>query len=153
MTNERFDALFGGPPREPDEPLDQRHMDLAASIQAGDGRGRAAPDAQPGTRRPSRRISASPAAWRSIASPTARCCASGNFDNIWVQPAAGDAGGALGAALAAYHQFARQAAHGASAARRHGRAAISGPSFTQDRIEKRLTQAGAVFTHARPTRR
>ncbi len=74
MTNRRFDALFGGPPRRADEPLDQRHMDLAASIQAV---------TEEVVLRLTRSlaaetdcaISASPAASRSIASPMARCCA------------------------------------------------------------------------------
>ena len=66
----------------------------------------------------------------------------GHFDNIWIQPAAGDAGGAVGAALAAYHGFAGPAAHESTA--RDGMAgAYLGPEFAQAEIEQRLTAAGA----------
>ena len=68
----------------------------------------------------------------------------GHFDNIWIQPAAGDAGGAVGAALAAYASF-----HGPAAQdqrrRRHGGRLSSGPAYAQADIEQRLTQAGAQF--------
>ena len=69
----------------------------------GDRGGHAAADAQPGARKPASASSVWPAASRSIASPTARCCATAVSTNIWMQPAAGDAGGAVGAALSAYH--------------------------------------------------
>ena len=85
MTNERFDRLFGGPPRKPEEHLTQRHMDLAASIQAVTEeivlrltRSLA--------RRPGRRISASRAASRSIASPTARFCATADSSTSGFSP-------------------------------------------------------------------
>jgi carbamoyltransferase len=102
MTNGRFDALFGGPPRNPETRLEQKHMDIAASIQA------VLEDAV-------LRLT------RSLADETGmdnlclaggvalNCVANGKvlldcrFRNIWVQPAAGDAGGALGAALAVHH--------------------------------------------------
>ena len=103
MTNDRFAELFGAAGASPEQLLTQFHMDIAASIQAvleevvlRLTRSLASKSA--------RAICAWPAAWRSIASPTARCCATA-FDNIWIQPAAGDAGGAVGAALAAYHCF------------------------------------------------
>ena len=110
-------------------------MDLAASIQAVTeeivlrlARSLRARDRQ-------RRTSASPAAWRSTASPTARSCATGIFDDIWVQPAAGDAGGALGAALAAYHSS--SASRASSTARLDGmEGAYLGPGFAQDEIER-----------------
>ena len=94
-------------------------------------------------------ISASPAASRSTASPTARSCATARSSNIWIQPAAGDAGGALGAALAAYHQFMRPAAH-ASTARDGMEGAYLGPEFAQDEIERRL-DAGRRAFHDRST--
>src|SRR4051812_49059731 len=104
MTNERFHALFGGPPRKPDELLTQRHMDLAASIQAV-------------TEEVMLRLT------RSVAAETGmrnlclaggvalNCVANGKvlrdgyFERLWIQPAAGDAGGALGAALAAHYIY------------------------------------------------
>jgi carbamoyltransferase len=105
MTNGRFDKLFGGKPREPSERLDQRHMDLAASVQQV-------------TEEIVLRLTRSLAREGQsenlcLAGGVAlNCVANGKilrertFKNIWVQPAAGDAGGAVGAALAAYYQFA-----------------------------------------------
>jgi carbamoyltransferase len=102
MTNERFDSLFGGPPRKPEDKLTQRHMDLAASIQAV-------------TEEIVLRLT------RAIAKETGlrnlclaggvalNCVANGKvkrdgaFERLWIQPAAGDSGGALGAAQAAFH--------------------------------------------------
>ena len=86
-----------------------------------------------------------PAASRSIASPTARCCATAPFDDIWIQPAAGDAGGAIGAALAACHQhekLPRAPTNGPDGM--HG--AYLGPGFAQNDIESRLKAAGAQFS-------
>ena len=100
MTNARFDALFGGPPRKPEQRLDQRHMDLAASIQAV-------------TEEVVRRTAAALAKETGmknlcLAGGVALNCVAngkvlrdGHFERIWIQPAAGDAGGAIGAALAA----------------------------------------------------
>ena len=109
---------------------------------AGDRGDRAAADAQPCERAADRKIFAWPAASRSIASPTARSCAS-SFRNIWVQPAAGDAGGAVGAALAAYHQFAGEPRPAPAIDAMAG--GYLGPSFSQSEIEQRLRQAGAAF--------
>ncbi|MBR1154688.1 carbamoyltransferase [Bradyrhizobium sp. JYMT SZCCT0428] len=143
MTNRRFDRLFGGKPREPSERLDQRHMDLAASVQQV-------------TEEIVLRLTRSLAREGQsenlcLAGGVAlNCVANGKilrertFKNIWVQPAAGDAGGAVGAALAAYYQFAgkpRVAPAGDAMA-----GGYLGPSFAQAEIEQRLAQAGAVFT-------
>src|SRR5437764_1261300 len=143
MTNRRFDDLFGGTPRKPEAKLTQREMDLAASIQAVTeeavmrlGRGVAR---QTGQRN------------LCLAGGVAlNCVANGKllrdraFDRIWVQPAAGDAGGALGAALVAYHRFLDQP--------RPGRNNLDlmegsylGPAFDDADIERRLQAAGAVF--------
>ncbi|MCU0935332.1 MAG: carbamoyltransferase [Gammaproteobacteria bacterium] len=143
MTNRRFDERFGGPPRRPSEPVTQRHMDLAASVQAV-------------TEEAMLRLT------RSVASETGaenlclaggvalNCVANGKilrdgrFKGLWVQPAAGDAGGALGAALAAYHGFAGQPrAVDGGADRMQG--SYLGPAFEQADIERRLTAAGARF--------
>jgi carbamoyltransferase len=143
MTNGRFDALFGGPPRKPDEPLTQKHMDLAASIQAVLDevvlRLTRALRAETGLRN------------LCLAGGVALNCVTngkvlrdGRFDRIWVQPAAGDAGGALGAALAAYHLFKGQPRH-----LNRGLDGMSGsflgPHHTQGNIEQRLLASGAVF--------
>jgi carbamoyltransferase len=143
MTNERCHELFGGAPRKPEERLHQRHMDLAASIQKA-------------TEEIVLRLSRSAAketgsANLCLAGGVALNCVAngkilrdGRFKNIWIQPAAGDAGGALGAALAAHHQF-------NGAARRTNGAADAmsgsylGPEFAQREIESRLKQAGGRF--------
>ena len=144
MTNGRFDALFGGPPRRADEALTQRHMDLAASVQAV-------------TEEVVLRLT------RALARETGKrhlclaggvalnCVANGKvlrdgqFDDLWVQPAAGDAGGALGAALCAYHGFqgGTRKTNGAADAMR---GSYLGPDYGQGEIESRLGNAGARFT-------
>ena len=144
MTNDRFHNLFGGPPRDPESLLTQRDMDLAASIQEVTEEvvlrlGRAAA-AETGYRE------------LCLAGGVAlNCVANGRllrencFDEIWVQPAAGDAGGALGAALAAYHHFQDQP-RTTNGAMDSMRGALLGPHVAQDEIERRLTAAGARFT-------
>jgi carbamoyltransferase len=143
MTNSRFDALFGSKPRDPSEPLDQRHMDLAASVQHV---------TEEIVLRLTRSLAREGLSENlCLAGGVAlNCVANGkilrerNFREIWVQPAAGDAGGAVGAALAAYHQFAgneRVAPRGDAM-----QGGYLGPSFTQGEIEQELTEAGAVFS-------
>lgn len=145
MTNARFDALFGGPPRRASEPLEQRHMDLAASVQAV-------------TEEVVLRLTRSLAAETGLrnlclAGGVALNCVAngkvlrdGRYDEIFVQPAAGDAGGALGAALAVY--FEENQGVAVKNAKRpdamHG--SYLGPGYAQGEIEARLTAAGAVFT-------
>jgi carbamoyltransferase len=104
MTGERFDRLFGGPPRPPESMLTQREMDLAASIQAVTEEivlrlGRTV-HAETGE---SNLCLAGGVALNCVAN--GRLLREGPFENIWVQPAAGDAGGALGAALCAWHEY------------------------------------------------
>src|SRR4029079_3888598 len=102
MTNERFDEIFGGPPRASDEPLTQRHMDLAASVQ------RVTDEI---VLRLTRSLADETGAENlCLAGGVALNCVSnghvlrdGRFKRIWIHPAAGDAGGAVGAALVAYH--------------------------------------------------
>ena len=143
MTNDKFDALFGGPARKPDEPLTQRHMDLAASIQAV---------AEEVVLRLTRSIAAETGAENlCLAGGVALNCVAngkvlrdGKFKRIWIQPAAGDAGGALGAALAAYHLHAEQPRpldnqlDGMNGA-------YLGPGYDNDECAFRLEQAGARF--------
>jgi carbamoyltransferase len=99
MTNAKFDALFGGPPRKAEQLLTQRDMDLTASVQhvLEEVVLKLAPAIA--KENGMRETCVLRAAWRSTAWPTARCCATSAFENIWIQPASGDAGGALGAAL------------------------------------------------------
>ena len=144
MTNEKFDDLFGGPPRGDGELLTQRHMDLAASVQAV---------TEEVVLKLTRDLVAESGARNlCLAGGVALNCVAngkvlkdGKFDNIWVQPAAGDAGGALGAALAAYYLFQEQprTLDGALDAMR---GSYLGPEYGQSDIEARLTEAGAKFT-------
>jgi carbamoyltransferase len=145
MTNGEFAELFGVPARKPEDRLEQIHMDLAASIQNI-------------TEEVVLRLT------RSLATETGarnlclaggvalNCVANGKvlrdrrFENVWVQPAAGDAGGSLGAALAAYHlelDRARQLSNemdGMSGS-------YLGPAFADHEIRERLTAAGACFEY------
>jgi carbamoyltransferase len=143
MTNDAFAELFGGPARKPEQKLTQREMDLAASVQAV-------------TEEVVLKLS------KSIRSETGEknlclaggvalnCVANGKlarsgiFERIWMQPAAGDAGGALGAAMVAHFLFERQDRTTTKDldAMRGG---YLGPQFSNEEIERRLRRAGAVF--------
>jgi carbamoyltransferase len=145
MTNARFDAVFGGPPRRASEPLEQRHMDLAASVQAV---------TEEVVLRLTRSL-ASESGQRNLclAGGVALNCVAngkilrdGRFDEIFVQPAAGDAGGALGAALAVYFEENQGVAVKNAKRPDAMRGSYLGPSYPQSEIEARLTAAGAVFT-------
>jgi carbamoyltransferase len=143
MTNGRFDELFGQPTRRPQERLTQFHMDVAASIQAV-------------TDEIVLRLTRSLAAESStrnlcLAGGVALNCVAngkvlrdGRFDRVWVQPAAGDAGGALGAALALYHLHLSQ-----PRGEVNGIDAMSGsylgPQFSQAEVARRLHASGAKF--------
>ncbi len=142
MTNERFHRLFGGPPRKPESPLTQREMDLAASIQV------VTEEVVLKLARSIRRETgerhlclAGGVALNCVAN--GKLLRTGIFDDLWIQPAAGDAGGAVGAALAAYHLWAQRprAVNGADGM--HG--AYLGPAYSQQEIEERLTACGARF--------
>ena len=174
MTNGRFDALFGGPPREPDEPLTQRHMDLAASVQA------VIEEAVLRLTRALRVETGLP--HLCLAGGVALNCVAngkvlrdGRFDDIWIQPAAGDAGGALGAALTASHHLFGEPRPSVSCGRSGGRSsppsletehetgiippslppaacgtdamrgALLGPAFSLDEIRAALDAAGARY--------
>ena len=145
MTNDGFAELFGVPARKPEDQLEQVHMDLAASIQSV-------------TEEAILRLA------RSLASETGarnlclaggvalNCVANGKvlrdrcFDEVWVQPAAGDAGGSLGAALAAYHLELDRPRHLSNEI--DGMAgSYLGPAYRDDEIGERLTAAGAYFEH------
>jgi len=143
MTNDRFDALFGGPARRPDELLTQRHMDLAASVQAV---------TEEVVTRLARGVADDTGAKNlCLAGGVAlNCVANGKllrdacFERLWVQPAAGDAGGALGAALAAYYLH-RNAPRTLANTLDGMQGSYLGPAFSQHDVERRLTEVGAVF--------
>jgi len=141
MTNARFDDLFGGPARKPEELLVQRHMDLAASIQAVTDevvlRLTRALHAETGM---SNLCLAGGVALNCVAN--GKVLRDGRFKNVYIQPAAGDAGGALGAALVGYHL---QLGRGREANGDAMRGAYLGPEFSQADIEARLRAAGARF--------
>ncbi len=169
MTNGRFDELFHGPARKPEEPLAQRHMDLAASVQAV---------VEEAVLRLTRSLRAETGIPNlCLAGGVALNCVAngkvlrdGRFDDVWVQPAAGDAGGALGAALAASHRLFGEARPSVSpAARKEGgaarapgesagpserpsacgadamRGALLGPEFGPEEVRAALDAAGARY--------
>jgi carbamoyltransferase len=143
MTNERFAKLFGEPVRTPDKLLTPFHMDIAASIQAV---------LDEAVLRLTRSLAARTGARNlCLAGGVALNCVAngkvlrdGKFDQIWIQPAAGDAGGAVGAALAAFHQFKGQPRGVGNSDSMSG--AFLGPEFAQAEIERRLSAVGARFT-------
>ena len=143
MTNGKFDGLFGGPARKPDQKLTQRHMDVAASVQAV---------LDEIVLRLTRSLAKETGVRNlCLAGGVALNCVSngkvlrdGHFQRIWIQPAAGDAGGALGAAMAAYHLYQgqpREVRDDTDAMR----GAYLGPAFEQADIERRLRSVGARF--------
>ena len=143
MTNKKFDALLGGPPRKPEANLTQREMDLAASIQKVTEEIiiKLAKDIAKETGEKNLCLAGGVAL---------NCVANGIllrekiFDNIWIQPAAGDAGGALGAALSTWHQY-----HNKERSPSKGRDAMKGsflgPEFSDAEIEAALMACGAKF--------
>jgi carbamoyltransferase len=142
MTSQRFSALFGEPVRGPDAPLTPFHMDVAASIQAV---------VDEAVLRLTRNLAKQTGARNlCLAGGVAlNCVANGKvlrdeaFEKIWIQPAAGDAGGAIGAALAAVHLYAGLPRKTNGCDGMAG--SLLGPSFAQVDIERRLAASGAHF--------
>jgi len=142
MTNELFHKLFGGPPREPESYLKQRDLDIARSIQEV---------TEEIILRLGRTISKELGAeYLCLAGGVAlNCVANGRllregvFKDLWIQPAAGDAGGALGAALAYYHQDQQQPRHINHMDSMHG--SFLGPAFSDKDIVQYLNSVGAVY--------
>jgi carbamoyltransferase len=144
MTAERFDQLFGGPARKPEDLITQKEMDLAASIQVV---------LEEIVLKLARSLARETSARNlCMAGGVALNCVAngkilrdGAFGNIWIQPAAGDAGGALGAALTAYHQWCKRPRilNGGCDGMQ---GSYLGPEFPQSEIELRLGAAGAYFT-------
>jgi carbamoyltransferase len=144
MTNAKFDSLFGAPPRKPDDPLTQREMDLAASVQA------VTEEAVLKMTRALREETglenlclAGGVALNCVAN--GKVLRDGKFKQVWVQPAAGDAGGALGAALAAHHLY-RDQPRTPRSGQDSMQGSYLGPLFAQADIEARLSAAGAKFS-------
>ena len=104
MTGSRFHDLFGGPPRKSESSLDQRHMDLAASIQSVTEEVMMRVTAEAHRRTGSKNlVLAGGVSLNCVAN--GRILREGPFEKVWIQPAAGDAGGALGSALFVWHQL------------------------------------------------
>ena len=145
MTNDKFADLFGGPARKSEGFLTQREMDLAASIQAVTEE--VVIKLAHGIRKLTGQKNLCLAGGVAL-----NCVANGKlqregvFDKLWVQPASGDAGGAIGAALGAYHLMLNQPRTVKSIDAMKG--SYLGPSYLQNDIEQRLKKAGAVFTVA-----
>ena len=143
MTNKKFHNLFGGPPREPETPLTQKEMDIAASIQnvTEEIIIKLAKNIAKETK----------AKHLCLAGGVAlNCVANGLlekeeiFYEIWIQPAAGDAGGSLGAALAAWYLFYNQP-RASNITSDLMRGSYLGPSFSNDEIESTLLKHGAII--------
>lgn len=135
MTNERFHKLFGGPPRSPESQLEQRHMDLAASIQS------VAEEIFLNMAREARRLTGKKNL--ALAGGVAlNCVANGKllregiFSDLWIQPAAGDAGGALGAAQFVWHQLLENPRLPEKTDSQQG--SFLGPKFSNDEISETL---------------
>jgi carbamoyltransferase len=138
MTDRRFHQLFGGPPRPPESNLEQRHMDLAASIQAVTEEvvlrlGREV-HRQTGMKH---LVLAGGVALNCVAN--GRLAREGPFERLWVQPAAGDAGGALGAALFVWHQLLGRPRNVNECDGQKG--SLLGPRFLGEEIQKFLIRA------------
>ena len=143
MTNKKFNNLFGGPPRKPESELTQKEMDLAASIQkvTEDVVIKIAKSIQ----------SETSIDYLCLAGGVAlNCVANGNlvkekiFKDIWIQPAAGDAGGAIGAALSAWHTYLNKPRKKFPFDNMKG--SYLGPSFNDKEIEDALSQIGANYS-------
>ena len=139
MTNARFDALFGGPPRKPETPITRRDMDLARSIQEV---------AEIAVLRMAKHVHrqtgeknlclAGGVALNCVAN--GRIHREGPFEKIWIQPAAGDAGGSIGAALSVWHQY---LGHPRNAGK--SQPAFLGPRFSSDEIGAILDSKGVKY--------
>jgi carbamoyltransferase len=147
MTNQRFCDLFNGPPRKPAEPIEQRHMDVARSIQAvtEEVMLRLARHARASTNCKNLCLAGGVAL---------NCVANGRilkdriFDHVWIQPAAGDAGGALGAALAAWYQQDNSsvaATRSVTPQKDAMQGSLLGPAYSDKEIEQTLRSHGAVY--------
>jgi carbamoyltransferase len=144
MTGPKFHALFGGPPRVSEGRIEQRHMDLAASIQkvTEDVMLRSARHVWAETGHPKNLVLAGGVALNCVAN--GRILREGPFENIWIQPAAGDAGGSLGAAYFAWHQLLDRPRE--VTPRDKQKASYLGPRYTEAEVREFLDAVGASYT-------
>lgn len=138
MTGRKFHQLFGGPPRPPESRIEQKHMDLAASIQAvcEEAVLRMARHVHAQTRQ-KHLVMAGGVALNCVAN--GRLLREGPFEDIWIQPAAGDAGGSLGAAFFVWHQLLGRPRQPDGHDSQQG--SLLGPAFTQEDVRRCLYQA------------
>jgi carbamoyltransferase len=147
MTNGAFDQLFGGPARKPETPLTQREMDLARSVQEV---------TEIAMLRMARHVHqvtgeknlclAGGVALNCVGN--GRILREGPFEKLWIQPAAGDAGGALGAALSVWYQYLGKARNVSAMCRGQVdgmKGSYLGPEFTDEELEQYLRLRGAVY--------
>jgi len=144
MTSNKFEQLFGGRPRHPESPITQREMDIAASIQAvtEEIMLRIAKAAHRKTGQ-SNLVLAGGVALNCVGN--GRIMRESPFDALWIQPAAGDAGGALGAAQFVWHQLLNKPRETQSNDSQRG--SLLGPAYTDDEIRSMLTESMAPSTH------
>ena len=142
MTSQRFHQLFGGAPRAPESVIEQRHMDLAASVQL------VCEEAVLGIVRHAHEVTgeenlalAGGVALNCVAN--GRVLREGPFEDLWVQPAAGDAGGALGAAFLAHHHYLGEPREVRLPDAQRG--SFLGPSYDNETIESYLDGVGATW--------
>lgn len=147
MTNHKFDQLFDGPPRKPESEITQRDMDLARSVQEV---------TEEAMLRMSRHVYqvtgernlclAGGVALNCVGN--GRILREGPFEHVWIQPAAGDAGGSLGAALSVWHQYLGKERDVSEVCGAHTdgmRGSYLGPEFDSDEIEEFLLTSGANY--------
>jgi carbamoyltransferase len=152
MTNERFAGLFGGPARAPESRITQREIDLARSIQW------ITEESVLRMGRYAHRLTGEK--YLCLAGGVALNCVAngrllreGPFEDIWIQPAAGDAGGALGAAFDAYHTYFKRPRTGPENGRDRQRGSYLGPNFSADEIRAFLNTHGYPHQRLSPTER
>ncbi len=143
MTSRKFDAVFGGPPRQPESKLTQREMDLARSIQEV--------TEEVMLRLANTMYRETGVDYLCLAGGVALNCVGngrilreGPFKGLWIQPAAGDAGGAVGAALSAWYQHENHPRQ-VDGIHDHMRGSYLGPASTNDEVERSLKAIGAVY--------
>ncbi len=144
MTSRKFQRLFGGPPRQPESPITEREMDLAASIQ------QVTEEAMLRAARHAHRLTGSKnlclaggVALNAVGN--GRIVREGPFENVWIQPASGDAGGALGAAWLVWHQLLGRPREPIPCGSQHG--SLLGPSYREDDIRRVLDASVAPYRH------
>ncbi|HEX8920764.1 MAG TPA: carbamoyltransferase [Pyrinomonadaceae bacterium] len=145
MTNEAFDDLFGGAPRQPEAKITRREMDLAASVQA------VLEEVMLKLARNIKRLTGS----KNLAlsgGVALNCVANGKilregiFDNLWIQPAAGDAGNAVGAALLANHQYFDEPRKLNPSGRDSQKGSYLGPAYSSTEVRAFLDRRGYTYT-------